>query len=109
MRKSDRKRDNAIREALTLACEWALERGDGFRWLTHQVDYDRFPQSLSVLCVYQTNSELKAADTDTLGQIIGDHLDKIGITLKDIRRHIAFDTEENCEAEHGGRWNHRLQ
>lgn len=109
MRKSDRKRDNAIREALTRACERALEREDGFQWLTHQVDYDRFPQSLSVLCIYQTNAELKAADTDGLARIIGEELATIAIPLKDIRRHVAFDTEENCEAQHGGRWNHRLQ
>ena len=43
MTKTDKKRDKAIREALTKACEIALQRNDGFQWLTHEVDYKRFP------------------------------------------------------------------
>lgn len=108
MRKSDRKRDNAIREALTEVCESALERDDGFQWLTHTVDYDRFPESLRVLCIYQTNAALQAADTAALGQMIADHLGAIGIALKDRSRHIAFDTEENRNPKQGLRGNHRL-
>ncbi|MBB3048228.1 hypothetical protein FHR99_002502 [Litorivivens lipolytica] len=77
--------------------------------MTHTVYYDRFPQSLSVLCVYQSNAELKAADTDALARIIAEELARIDIPLKDIRRQLSFDTEENCEAQHGGRWNQRLQ
>lgn len=95
MTKTDKKRDKAIREALTEACEIALQRNDGFQWLTHEVDYKRFPQSLSVTCVYATNAELKAADTASLCQIIGEQLAGIGIAFKDIQRQVGFDTEEN--------------
>ena len=98
MRKTDRKRDKAIREALTEACELALARRDGFQWLTHEVDYNRFPQSLTVTCVYATNADLKAADTASLGQIIYAKLADIDIPLKDIQRHLGFDTEENRRA-----------
>lgn len=35
MRKTDRKTENLLIRALTEACEIALERFDGFRWVTH--------------------------------------------------------------------------
>lgn len=57
MRKTDRKTENLIIRALTEACEIALERFDGFRWLTHFVDYQRFPASLTIVCVFDTNTE----------------------------------------------------
>jgi len=61
MRKSDKKIDNILRRLLTEVCDSALEIVDGFKWLTHLVDYDNFPESLSVICIFNTNSELAQA------------------------------------------------
>jgi len=46
MRKTDKKRDNTLRLALTEVCDIALKDIAGFQWLTHCVNYSNFPQSL---------------------------------------------------------------
>lgn len=64
MRKTDKKIDKAIISALTEVCEEAKFEHPGFSWLTHEVDYQRFPSSLRVTLVFdeQTNDEqLKAS------------------------------------------------
>lgn len=61
MRKSDKKIDNNIRKTLTNVCEIALEQVDGFKWLTHFVNYDNFPESLAIVCVFDTKSDLAKA------------------------------------------------
>ena len=55
MRKTDKKIDNNIRNVLNKVCEQALIEVNGFVWLTHQVNYDKFPASLSVICVFDLN------------------------------------------------------
>lgn len=52
MLKSHRKLDNQIIKALTQVCEDAKSDSQGFEWLTHTVDYRRFPQSLQVTLVF---------------------------------------------------------
>ncbi|MCC5854053.1 MAG: hypothetical protein JJU10_00030 [Idiomarina sp.] len=52
MRKSDKKIDNDIIRRLTALCEEAKYDYTGFEWLTHEVNYQRFPQSLKVLLVF---------------------------------------------------------
>lgn len=52
MRKSDKKIDNDIIRRLTALCEEAKYDHTGFEWLTHEVNYQRFPQSLKVLLVF---------------------------------------------------------
>lgn len=52
MRKSDKKTEREIIRALTAVCERAKGEVAGFSWLTHEVDYERFPQSLQVLLVF---------------------------------------------------------
>ncbi len=52
MRKTDKKREQLIVDTLNAVCEEALgSQLAGFRWLTHLVDYQRYPQSLQVLCI----------------------------------------------------------
>lgn len=109
MRKSDKKIDNAIRVVLTDVCDIALEKYDGFVWLTHFVNYNHFPDSLSVVCVYETNEQLANTNKDELRFIIKDKLASIDIKLKDIRQHVSFDTEENCDKENNGSWNERFR
>ncbi len=113
MKKSDKKYEKAIREALTEACDIALNEVPGFQWLTHQVNYNRFPDSLSVVCIFDTKSELASAllaqQDDFLRSVIREKLSAVGISMKDMSRQICFDSEEACAFEHGGRWQERLR
>lgn len=52
MRKTDKKSDREIIHALTELCEAAKYTHEGFTWLTHEVNYQRFPQSLQVTLVF---------------------------------------------------------
>lgn len=113
MRKSDKKRDNQVRIALTDVCESALKDIDGFRWLTHLVNYSRFPDSLKVVCVFDTNEQLSdyfnSQNNDYIQSLITFELTALGITINNPAKHIFFDTEENCAAQHNGNWASRLK
>ncbi|WGV98098.1 Fis family transcriptional regulator [Vibrio sp. YMD68] len=112
MRKTDKKIDNQIRKTLTQLCETNLKQLEGFQWLTHSANYSNFPETLKVTCVFSTNrqlSEFLANDSgSTVCSLVQAKLEKIGITLKNAVQHIAFDTDQNCENEHGGNWARRL-
>ena len=113
MRKSDKKLDNSIRIELTDICESALKSIDGFIWLTHLVNYDDFPSSLKVICVFETNNHLKhfiqGNDKDRLCAPIIKCFGKLGIKLKKPDKHIAFDSQESCDLHHNGNWAERFQ
>ncbi|MEW9796781.1 Fis family transcriptional regulator [Alteromonas sp. CYL-A6] len=108
MTKTDKKTDNAIRLVLTRVCETALEDIEGFEWLTHQVNYRAFPESLTITCVFDTRDSLELANTQHLVSLIGQAMSDIGIRLASVHRHIRFDTQEDCLRDHDGRWNVRL-
>lgn len=57
MRKSDKKIENQIREVLTDVCEDTLKSYEGFLWVTHTVNYSSFPQSLKIICVFETSQD----------------------------------------------------
>lgn len=113
MKKTDKKYEKAIRQALTEVCDIALNEVAGFQWLTHQVNYRRFPDSLAVICIFDTNSELASAllakQDDFLRSLIREKLSAVGISIKDMVRQVSFDTEEACALEHGGKWQQRLK
>lgn len=52
MRKTDKKLENEIIRRLTDVCETMKPQLEGFVWLTHEVNYQRFPQSLLVTLVF---------------------------------------------------------
>ena len=52
MRKTDKKRESQIIRELTKLCETAKFEHEGFVWLTHEVDYQRFTASLMVTLVF---------------------------------------------------------
>lgn len=112
MRKTDKKLEKQLGKALTDVCTVALEEYQGFVWLTHLVDYDRFPGSLEVVCVFETNEHLTQARANNceerLPALVAEKLASINLNLGDGRQHVHFDTEENCEQEHAGRWNVRF-
>jgi hypothetical protein len=104
--------DNNIRLALNDVCEQALGTITGFQWLTHQANYNNFPASLLITCVFDTDSQQKIAlqddDGTNLKNIIQAKLLKIGIKLNALKRQVIFDSEESCERQHQGDWSKRL-
>ena len=112
MRKTDKKIENQLRLVLTEACETALKEIDGFQWLTHLVEYSDFPNSLKIICIFDTNENLAVylsnSAGDELKSLIQKKLQEMGVSIKNIDRHVKFDTEENCAKEHNGKWQNRL-
>ena len=112
MRKTDKKIDNQIRAKLTDVCELALKEYSGFQWLTHLVNYSNFPKSLQIICVFDSNESLTNFKADNSEQIllalIEKNLIQLNINLNNIKKHIRFDTEENCIKSHNGNWAKRL-
>ncbi len=109
MRKTDKKTENALRVILTEACEIAREDYPGFEWLTHFADYDNFPDSLSVVCIYDTNANLANTDRDSVRALISEKLSAIDIRITHAQRQVSFDTEENCLTSNDGHWHERFR
>ena len=112
MRKTDKKIENQLRVVLTDVCEYMLERIEGFQWLTHFANYSDFPKSLKVVLIFDSNKNLERFSSQSIkGEVIkqvDEKLSGIGVKLKNIKFHVAFDTQENCEQENGGNWNKRF-
>lgn len=112
MKKSDKKIDNALREALTNVCETALGSVDGFVWLTHLVNYSAFPNSLKIICVFETDESLSNAietkQDEYFYTLVNRELSAANIKLNKLRQQVSFDSEEACERSHAGKWNERL-
>ena len=112
MRKTDKKIDNNICNVLNQVCEQALIEVNGFVWLTHQVNYDKFPASLSVICVFDLNDDLAQAKSLSQDKLLTELIIKKLISLKikiKPEKQISFDTEENCKNEHNGNWQLRMK
>ena len=113
MRKTDKKHDNQIRMVLSQLCEDDLKSLDGFMWLTHNVDFNRFPDSLSVVCVFDTTIKLdaflKSGQKDKIVALITAKLASKSITLSKPQKQIQFDCEEAWDLQHGGNWAKRLR
>ena len=107
MKKADKKIENSARKALAEVCELALDEVAGFKWITHIANYSSFPDSLSVVCVFDTNSDLSNAydthNADFLRSLIKEKLSNVVIQIKYIRQHVTFDAEEACQNENGGK------
>ena len=113
MTKTDKKIDKSICQALTIACETAKENVSGFKWLTHLVDYNCFPDSLAVICIFDTEIALEQAKQQMkvplIISLIKTELEQKNIKLKNMDRQVLFDTEESCFAEHKGNWRRRFE
>lgn len=112
MNKTVKKLDNNVVKALSIVCENAKQDIVGFEWLTHSANYANFPASLVVTCIFDTEQSLQTAlakqqNTD-LSKQVQKQLLNAGVLLKDVRRHVFFDTEQACLAEHQGNWKRRL-
>ena len=112
MNKQDKKFEKELIKTLTQCCETFKEDIDGFTWLTHTLSFSNITQSIKVICVFESNNQLKqATENDELISIshtIENALKGLGITLKKATKHIKFDSEENCALSHDGNWQKRL-
>ncbi|RDX36353.1 Fis family transcriptional regulator [Kangiella sp. HD9-110m-PIT-SAG07] len=112
MKKNDKKTEKLIIKTLTDACHILTESVEGFEWLTHFVDYDTFPQSLEIVCIFDTEYSLSKAlqehQDSFIGSVISDKLQSINVPLKNNAKQISFDSEEACEKEHNSNWTRRL-
>lgn len=101
MRKSDKKIENQIRDVLTEVCEDTLKSYEGFLWVTHTVKYSSFPQSLKIICVFETDQDrenfLMEEDPLHVSATIQKAFDKVGVQLKNVDKHISYDTKKNRE------------
>ncbi|WP_248749252.1 hypothetical protein [Pseudomonas sp. MWU15-20650] len=114
---SSTQRDNARLErrlitTLTDACETAKAEIPGFDWLTHTVDYAAFAQSLRVTWVFDTRANKDHALASGAGQrmeeLTAAALCDADVAPVNMERCIRFDSEEACNAQHGGDWRRRL-
>ncbi len=112
MRKSDKKLENTLRLTLTDVCDSALASVPGFCWITHQVDYQRFSDSLRIIAVFDTDTSLDVAKQNHhiqyLQSLIVEKLADEQIKLKRPEKQIFFDSEEACELSCGGDWAQRF-
>ncbi|WP_458525047.1 hypothetical protein [Onishia taeanensis] len=100
-----------LTRALTDACETAKPLLPGFAWLTHLVDYRRFPESLRVVWVFKTQAEmtraLKGDGRRRMAALTEAALFEVGADITDIDAHLDVDCEEECRRVHGGDWERR--
>jgi len=91
MRKTDKKIDNKLRQVLTQLCENSLKELDGYQWISHEVNYNRFPDSLLITCMF-TNKQtaLIASQQSHIVKLIKQQLAVVGIDLKQPHKHIRF-------------------
>ena len=101
MRKSDKKVDNLIRDVLTEVCEDTLKGYDGFLWVAHTVEFSSFPQSLEIVCVFETNQDranfLVGEGQQHVSTTIQKTFHKMGVQLKNAGKQISYDTQQNRE------------
>ncbi|BDR16258.1 Fis family transcriptional regulator [Vibrio sp. STUT-A11] len=98
MRKSDKKVENLIRDVLTEVCEDTLKGYDGFLWVTHTVKFSSFPQSLEIVCVFETNQDrekfLVGEGRQHVSITIQKAFNKVGVQLKNVGKQISYGTQQ---------------
>ncbi|MEB0046627.1 MULTISPECIES: hypothetical protein [unclassified Pseudomonas] len=111
------KRDQAHIErllvaTLTEACETAKAEIVGFEWLTHEVDYARFPSSLRVVWVFDTqlskDQALASGQGERMVELTTIALAAADVLLSPVAAHVQFDSEQACQHANGGDWQQRL-
>ncbi len=90
---------------LTLACETAKSEIVGFQWLTHEVDYERFPQSLRVTWMFDSEANkaraLASSDKARMLALTLVAFDEVGISVSSIAEHVAFSVEQAARGKRG--------
>ena len=97
MKKTHKKIENNLHKTLTIACEHIKDVTSSFSWLTHDVDYDSFPQSLIIRCCLTDGNALSSIEDteldDVIKQVIKKQLNAIGIDNFNINKQITYMVE----------------
>lgn len=111
-KKASARMERRLTKALTEACETAKPMLPGFAWLTHLVDYRRFPDSLRVVWVFETQDAmiraLKGDGRQRMRELTEAACFEAGIEVDDVDAHLDADSEEECRRVQGGDWERRL-
>lgn len=103
--------EQALARYLTDACEAAKAELVGFSWLTHEIDYARFPQSLQITWIFETEGQkaaMRGAGAARIESLTRDALEQAGIDIKALMAPVHLDSEEACQQIDGGNWSRRL-
>lgn len=104
--------ERQLSSSLTEACEAGKAQIVGFSWLTHEVDYGRFPESLQVTWIFTTEAlkadALAQGQDDLMRTLTRVALNEAGIDLEKLSAPVRFDSEEACNRVDGGDWPRRL-
>lgn len=103
--------ERSLIKALTQACESAKSEFTGFCWLTHLVEYQRFPHSLRVIWIFDTQDDLDRLSREELGRVCSltaRACAEAGVEIAEIERHVSFDSEQACRRVDSGNWGARL-
>ncbi len=104
--------ERCLAATLTEACETAKAQVIGFSWLTHVVDYARFPASLKVIWVFDTQADQDRALADGqdryMVELTATALQACGLTLEPVAARVHFDSEQQCQRANAGNWPQRL-
>ena len=90
---------------LTDACETAKSEIVGFQWLTHDVDYQHFPESLIVTWVFDAEANraraLASAEKARMLELTLAAFEDVGISVSRIADHVAFSVEQPARGQRG--------
>lgn len=90
---------------LTEACETAKSQIVGFQWLTHDVNYERFPESLIVTWMFDSEASkaraLASADKARVLELTLAAFEEVGISVPRITDHVAFSIEQPARGGRG--------
>lgn len=104
--------ERQLSSCLTQACEAGKAEIVGFSWLTHEVDYAHFPESLQVTWVFATEAQRALAIGTGQGArmqaLTRAALAEAGIDMDALIAPVRFDSEEACKRNDGGDWQRRL-
>lgn len=104
--------ERTLAATLTDACEAAKSEIVGFQWLTHDVDYQRFPASLRVIWVFASQAEQDAAiakgQERLMQALTAAALQAAEVSLKNPAAHVYVDNEQQCLRVDGSNWQQRL-
>ena len=112
MRKSDKKIEKQLRDGLTNVCDHLLDQALGFEWITHTVNFNRFPNSLRIICIFNSKNAEESfrhsPHCSDLLAVINHKLQQQGLPITLSATQLHFDNEESCQLHHQGNWSARL-
>ncbi|EHY78833.1 hypothetical protein [Stutzerimonas stutzeri] len=104
--------ERQLSSCLREACEAAKAEIVGFSWLTHEVDYTRFPESLQVTWIFATEAQraqaIEEGHAARMQALTRAALAEAGIDMAALIAAVRFDSEEACKRNDGGDWQRRL-